>query len=303
MLSNSKQNITLNPPRSRDASIAVVMITLNEAHNLRAVLENISGWANEIFIVDSCSSDETVDIALEFGVHVVQRRFRGFGDQWNFALENLPIKCRWTMKLDPDERLTEDLKRSIDKIVVENNPVGIFLDRRLWFMGKALPVRQRILRLWQTGACKFSDVLVNEYPRVRGECLRADGYLEHFDSPNLHHWFEKQNLYSSKEAIAYYENHELAIDPKFFGSNTQRRMWFKKKFWKFPFRYFFLFVYHYVFKSAWVCGRVGWIWAHLRTDSYRNLEYKRYEIKRIGRAPVFRPASVGRPDPRVNFFD
>ena len=82
-------------------------------HNLEAVLDNIQDWAEEVFIVDSYSSDETVDIALRRGVYVVQRAFQGFGDQWNFALEQLPIKSKWTMKLDPDERLSDELKTEI----------------------------------------------------------------------------------------------------------------------------------------------------------------------------------------------
>ena len=73
------------------APIAVVMITLNEAHNLEAVLDNLQNWAEQVFIVDSYSSDATIDIALRRGVHVVQHAFTGFGEQWNFALQNLPI--------------------------------------------------------------------------------------------------------------------------------------------------------------------------------------------------------------------
>ena len=70
-------------------SIAVVMITLNEAHNLDDALDSLEGWADEVFIVDSYSADNTVDIALRRGVHIVQRAFQGFGDQWNFALDEL----------------------------------------------------------------------------------------------------------------------------------------------------------------------------------------------------------------------
>ena len=86
------------------APIAVVMISLNEGHNMAAVLDNLKGWAHEVFLVDSYSTDETLDIALAAGVHVVQRSFSGFGNQWNFALDQLPITAPWTMKLDPDER-------------------------------------------------------------------------------------------------------------------------------------------------------------------------------------------------------
>src|SRR5437016_75857 len=88
------------PPGS--APVAVVMLALNEGHNMEAVCQNFAGWAQEVFLVDSYSQDDTVDIALRYGVEVVQRRFRGFGDQWNFAMRTLPITAPWTMKLDPD---------------------------------------------------------------------------------------------------------------------------------------------------------------------------------------------------------
>ena len=117
---------------------------------MEAVLENLHGWAQEVFLVDSYSRDETVDIALSYGVHVVQRRFRGFGDQWRFALRELPISAPWTMKLDPDERLTDKLKENLEAAMWCGGVDGFSLERRLWLMGKALPIRQRLVRVWRT---------------------------------------------------------------------------------------------------------------------------------------------------------
>src|ERR1044071_4850288 len=93
--------------------VAIVMISANEAHNMESVLANIAGWAQEVHLVDSYSTDDTVSIAQRNGVHVVQRHFQGCGDQWNFAVTMLPIKAPWTMKLDPDERITPELKSNI----------------------------------------------------------------------------------------------------------------------------------------------------------------------------------------------
>src|SRR5258706_3803598 len=114
------EEIKINESHSRSqrsVPIAVVMIALNEAHHMDAVLQNIVPWAQQVFLVDSYSSDGTVDIALKYGVHVVQRRFTNFGDQWRFALEQLPIEAPWTMKLDPDERLTDELKNKIGSAI------------------------------------------------------------------------------------------------------------------------------------------------------------------------------------------
>jgi glycosyltransferase involved in cell wall biosynthesis len=285
------------------APVAVVLISLNEGHNIRAVLENIAGWAQEVFLVDSCSQDLTVDIALEFGVHVVQRRFRGFGEQWNFALTELPITAPWTMKLDPDERLTEELKASIEGIIAGYRADGIVLERRLWFMGAVLPVKQPILRLWKTGNCRFTDVAVNEHPQVDGTIVNAQGYMEHHDSPDLDHWLVKQNRYTTTEAINQAEDGALAVPPRLFGSSLERRMWLKRNFWNIPGRYVILFLYHYLALGSWRAGKVGWFWSHLRVEVYRLWEYKRYEIGRLGRMPTKIPSEPGPPDERVPFFE
>jgi glycosyltransferase involved in cell wall biosynthesis len=290
-------------PENRPVPVAVVMIALNEAYNMEAVLNNISGWAQEIFLVDSYSTDATVDIALKRGVHVVQRAFRGFGDQWNFALKTLPISAPWTMKLDPDERLTPELKSNIRTAINQNEADAINMRRRLWFMGRPLPVRQELVRLWRTGSCVFSDVLVNEHPLVQGRIVTVGGDLEHHDSPNLHHWVEKQNRYSTVEALAAYHNSKLAADPRLFGTNLEKRMWLKANFWRVPFRYTIMFLYAFIALGAWRAGRVGFAWAWLRAELYRMRELKLSEMRIIGHDYDVPQARSGKPDPRVPQYE
>jgi glycosyltransferase involved in cell wall biosynthesis len=282
--------------------ITVVMITLNEAHNLEAVLDNVQGWAEEVFIVDSYSSDETVDIALRRGVHVVQRVFRGFGDQWNFALEQMPTSSKWTMKLDPDERLSDNLKTSITDAIELEETDAFSITRRLWFMGRPLPIYQDLIRIWRTGACKFTDVLVNEHPVVGGKVSALIGHLEHHDSPDLQHWYQKQNNYTSAEAITSYRGLELAAKPRIFGTSIERRMWLKRNFFRMPFRYSALFIYNYLIKGTWRAGRVGYIWSKLRVEVYRAREYKLYEMRITGREPLDLNRGAGEPDLRVRQY-
>lgn len=282
--------------------ITVVMITLNEAHNLEAVLDNVQGWAEAVFIVDSYSSDETVDIALRRGAHVVQRVFNGFGDQWNFALEQLPTSSKWTMKLDPDERLSDDLKTSITNAIELEEADAFSIIRRLWFMGRPLPICQDLIRIWRTGTCKFTDVLVNEHPIVDGEVRALTGHLEHHDSPDLQHWYHKQNKYTTAEAITSYRGLELAAEPKIFGTSIERRMWLKKNFIRMPFRYGALFIYNYLVKRTWRAGRVGYIWSKLRVEVYRAREYKLYEMRITGREPLDLNRGAGEPDLRVRQY-
>jgi len=282
--------------------LAIVMLTLNEAHNMEAVLQNISGWAQEIFIVDSYSTDATIDIALKYGVHVVQRAFSGFGNQWNFALEGLPINAPWTMKLDPDERLTPELKVAIDTAIVGDAADALIVNRRLWFMGRPLPVRQKLVRIWRTGACKFSDVLVNEHPLVEGRFALVPGDLEHRDSPNLQNWWDKQNRYTTVEAVEFFRKSKLAAEPNLFGSALQRRMWMKANFRKIPFRYALLFFYQLFALGAWRAGRLGITWAHLRAEVHRMIELKLIEMQSLGQEYELPRTKLGKPDPRVQQY-
>jgi glycosyltransferase involved in cell wall biosynthesis len=295
----------MNTDRSTEGSfqgpapLAILMISLNEAHNMEAVLENVAGFAQEVFVVDSFSSDATVDIALRHGAHVVQRPFRGFGDQWNYATNGLPITAPWTMKLDPDERLTDELKASIREMIERGHNDGAYITRRLWFMGRPLPVRQDILRLWRTGCCRFSDVLVNEHPIVKGYCTVLRGDLEHHDSPNLHHWFEKQNNYTTAEALAAWRDDPLSARPRLFGGSLERRMWLKRLAQRSTLAPSLMFFYCLLVQGAWRAGVTGWIWAKLRGEVLRWRQYKAREIELTGRSYAPQPGRLGAPDPRV----
>ena len=270
---------------------------------MEEVLQNLQGWAQQVFLVDSFSADDTVDIALRHGVHVVQRPFRGFGDQWNFALRELPITAPWTMKLDPDERLTEELKYQMESAILSGDADGLSFERRLWFMKQPLPIKHGLVRVWRSGGCRFTDVLVNEHPIVEGRIRHIDGDLEHHDSPDLDHWVTKQNRYSTAEAAARFRGDSLAETPRLWGTALQRRMWLKRHFWRLPGRYQLLFGHHLIVLGAWRAGQVGWIWARLRTEIFRIQEYKYIEILRLGRVPARIPPHNGPPDPRVPQHD
>ena len=299
-----KKNMNKNNSwKTGSVPIAVVMISLNEGHNLKDVCENLNGWAQEVFLVDSYSKDDTIDIALNYGINTVQRRFRGFGDQWNFALNELPIQSPWVMKLDPDERLTEELKNNISQMINNNQYDAFCIKRRLWFMGKQMPVYQKLIRVWRNGSCRFSNVLVNEHPIIEGIVKYIVGDLEHHDSPNLDHWLEKQNRYTTSEAISTYQKKPLSDKEILFGTSIQRRMWLKKNYYKFPFRYFLLFLYHFLYQGAYRAGREGYIWSRLRTDVMRLVDYKYTEMKITNKIPTKYVYGSGEQDKRVINYD
>jgi glycosyltransferase involved in cell wall biosynthesis len=274
--------------------ITVAMITLNEAHSLEGALENVVGWAEQIIIVDSYSRDATVDIALRFGAKIVQRKFTGFGDQWNFAL-SLSTTSPWTMKMDPDERVSPRLKQLIAEHLPAANETGFSFNWRLWFMGKPMPVSSPVLRLWRTGRCRFTHAHVNEHPIIDGAVGHINGDLEHHDSPSLEHWLHKQNAYTSAEARASL----AALSPGGVRDMTATQRQLRTWFYRTPMRYQLYFLYCLIGRGAWRAGRVGWIWSHLRTEVLRLCEYKRYEQRMLRVSPPDVQYGIGQPDPRL----
>jgi len=281
-------------PLSPRVPITVVMITLNEAHSLEGALENICGWAEQVIIVDSYSRDATVDIALRHGVKIVQRKFTGFGDQWNFAL-NLSTATPWTMKMDPDERVSPRLKQLIAERLHAASESGLSFNWRLWFMGKPMPVSSPVLRLWRTGQCRFTNARVNEHPVVNGSIGHINGDLEHHDSPSLEHWLHKQNAYTSAEARAAV----AASSAGGLKDMTPRQRFMRTWFGRIPLRYQFYFMYCLLGRGAWRAGRVGWMWSHLRSEVMRLRQYKLYEIRTLPECPPDVHYGVGQPDRRL----
>ena len=166
-------------------------------------------------------------------------------------------------------------------------------------MGKPLHVKPSVLRLWKTGKCKFSDVLVNEHPIIDGRVGRLRSLLEHHDSLDLHHWLDKQNRYSTMEAIRSVKADDLATTPKLLGNGLERRMFMKKNFDRIPMRFSFYWLYLMLVNGVWRDGFVGHTWAHLRVELIKMREFKTIEMRTTGRIPEVPQAAHGDFDPRV----
>ena len=280
--------------------VTVVILTFNEEHNLPGALESVKDWAEDVFVVDSCSADRTVDVALEYGIPIVQRPFTNYGDQWRWALDRLPIKSAWVMKLDADERVSASLREEMRTRIEGNPPEAGFIVRiRLWFLGRPLHAMVKTCRLWRRDKGAFSEVIVNEHLSVDGPVGRLSGFIEHMDSPNLHRWYEKQNRYTTMEAIMRVRGDKLAAQPRLFGNALQRRMFLKKKFVHVPFRFPLFWLYQMIGQGVWRDGAEGRQWARLRVEVMRMIELKAQEMLRTGQIPRLEKTSNGDFDPRV----
>lgn len=228
---------------SEKIPVSFLMITLNDEYNLPGALESIKDLTDEVFIVDSLSTDRTVDVALAHGAHVVQRRFTNFGDHWAWVINNMPVSNSWVFALASDERITDSLKEELRALFRGAPQHDAYTVRwRRWFTGKPLRAVSDNSRLFRHEKMSVSNAVVNEHFITEGTVARLKGIVEHLDSRDMHVWFEKQNLYSTMEAIVYCKNLPLAAAPKILGNKLERRMFLKKHFRKIPFRYQFLWV-------------------------------------------------------------
>ena len=119
------------------ADVAVIVLTYNEETNIAQALDSLAGWAREIFILDSFSTDRTLDIARAYGCHVIQHKFDNYARQRNYALDALPIHSEWVLFLDADEWLPDALKQEITTTLAGGPSAdGFYLNRRLIWMGR-----------------------------------------------------------------------------------------------------------------------------------------------------------------------
>src|SRR5271169_2844409 len=112
-----------SPQRNSGEStpLTVIILTRNEEVNVAACLQS-AGWAEEVFVVDSLSTDRTVEVAKAMGAQVNLHPFDGYAKQRNWALQNLPLSHEWVLMLDADERIPQALAEEISQVVADNSP-------------------------------------------------------------------------------------------------------------------------------------------------------------------------------------
>jgi glycosyltransferase involved in cell wall biosynthesis len=163
------------------AKLSVIIITKNEAGNIRACLESVK-WADEIIVVDSGSVDATVDICSEMGALVHEHDWPGFGMQKNRALSYATEE--WVLSLDADERVTPDLKAQLIKAMEGGSEDGFYLPRLSQFCGRFIRhsgwYPDYVLRLFKRTKGRFSDDMVHERVILEGVVGRLTTPLLHY---------------------------------------------------------------------------------------------------------------------------
>ena len=185
-------------------TLSAIVITRNEAHNLHDCLQSMQGLADEIIVVDSQSTDATVNIALQHGAKVSQPAdWPGFGLQKNRALDL--ATCDWVLSIDADERVTPELAAEIKQVLqATHTDVAYKLPRLSSYCGKFIHHSgwqpDYVLRLFKRGTARFSDDLVHERVVTQQPVHALQNHLLHYSYLSFSQVLQKVDAYSSASA-------------------------------------------------------------------------------------------------------
>ncbi|WP_321891645.1 glycosyltransferase family 2 protein [Paraburkholderia tropica] len=195
--------------RTSRATLSVIVVAMNEAHDIRDCLESVRGLALETIVFDSGSTDGTPDICRALGARVFETDWPGDGPQKNRALAE--ARGDWVICLDADERLSPELRAEIEALLAQGSPHAAFsTPRRSSFCGRFMKHSgwwpDRIVRLFRRGSARFTDVRTHTHLEIDGTTGRFDGPFIHISMPDLHEALDKTNVYSSEGALTMAEN-------------------------------------------------------------------------------------------------
>jgi len=268
--------------------LTVIILTYNEERNIGYALQSVGNWAQQVFVVDSMSTDATVEICHRYdSAEVFEHALTDYGKQWNWALDNLPIETAWVMKLDADEVVTPLLREEIQRAIPEAEPqvAGFAVWRKLIVMAKWLKHtvgKCYDVRLWRRGRARFEERSVNEHLIVDGEVLRLKEPLIHEDRKGLSAWVWRHNRYSTMEAVEYFRRAETGGE-RISGRGIALRRFLKDKLWPLvPFKPLVYFIYLYILRLGFLDGREGLAYAELRYFYYYLIELKKREYRLTG---------------------
>ena len=164
--------------------ISVIILTYNEEIHLERCLKSIKKITNSIFIIDSFSTDKTIQIAKKYNAKIYKKKFLNQSSQMNWALSSINFKTSWIMRVDADEYLSENLINEINKKLkyLHANIGGVILKRGHFFMGKLLKWGGRyplyMLRIWRKNHVKCEKLLMDEHMILnKGQSVVFDNFF------------------------------------------------------------------------------------------------------------------------------
>lgn len=275
-------------------NLTVIILTLNEARHVARAIGAVRSIADHILVVDSGSTDNTIEIARGLGAIVLENPWVNYASQLNWAIHNVPEGTDWIMRLDADEVVQPGLALEIAERLptLAKEIEGIYVSRHMTFLrrpirwGGVFPVR--VLRLFRVGAGRCEMRWMDEHIFVQGATADFDGELIDDNHNSLTWWTEKHNAYASREVVDIlnmeygFMTHETIADLRGARQAGIKR-WIKEKVYaQMPggLRAFGYFFYRYVLRLGFLDGTAGTGFHVLQGFWYRYLvDMKLYEVK------------------------
>ena len=247
---------------------SILLLTHNEEHNIKECLESVS-WCDDVWIVDSGSTDRTLEIARAMGANILSHPFESFGKQRNWGLDNARFKHQWIFHLDADERFTPALQAECCAVARLAEHSGYFVANKTMLLGKWIkhasgyPVYQ--MRFHKLGEVRFIDV---GHGQREGEALHGFGYMKepyiHYNfSKGLADWFAKHVRYALAEAQETLRSQQGAGATRPADALSRRRA-LKRFASKLPCRSWLKLFYLLFVKGGILDGPAGWLYCRMQ---------------------------------------
>ncbi len=296
--------------RPRTVPVTVMIPTLNEAKNLPRCLDHLT-WAEEVVIIDSGSTDETVRIAERYGARIIQFKWNGkWPKKRNWALLHAELTHPWILMVDADEWIVPGLAEEIAEAIQTDQFVGFWINRRFIFMGRWLKhcgyYPSWNLRLIKRGYGEFErmtdvedtgsgDNEVHEHVIAKGSVGYLKSDMLHLAFPTIHVFMEKHNRYSNWEAAVQYHHVSGVGERVIRNPELARRRWLKDLSRRLPLRPTLRFLYSYVWKLGCLDGYPGYVFCRLlaiyeflsvsKHHEMRQADQDQYRMRRLSDVP------------------
>lgn len=278
-------------------TIAAIILTKNEAKHIERCINSLKGVCDDIVVVDSQSTDDTVDIAKRLGARVFVNPWKNYATQFNYGVYQCGITADWMWRIDADEFLEGNIGRAVRTALETcgDDVNGVYVRKRIDFMGRPLlhggwyPTYH--LKVFRRGHGDCENRWMDEHIRLfDGRAITVnEGNQVDANLNDLTWWTGKHNGYATRE-MADMLMMQYGLDakaqevvPKFFGTEEQRKRWLKIKYIKTPLfvRPFINFTLRYILKGGFLDGKEGFIWHILQGFWYRMLvDAKIFEVKK-----------------------
>lgn len=200
-------------------NLTVIILASNEEDVIGDAIKSCKGFAEKIVVVDSNSEDRTVNIAESLGAEVVRHTLKNFSEQRNYAI--LHATTKWVLYLDADERLTDEFKEEVEKLVAgfeqDSEFGGYCVRRKTYYYGQDWGYVDQVQRLFLREKFDKWEGVVHETPKIKGEFGIINSPILHFTHRNLSQMIRKTNEWSDYEArLRFDSKHPKLVHWRFF---------------------------------------------------------------------------------------